>query len=244
MLAAAGTFSRICRMAYGNSYREGAMQPADSTPIAAAATRCSGTTDSLTSAATAIYAVLQHTEWVTDVNSGGVDGRPWMCWPVAVADTNGRPTAVSPLGISRAATGHLHELEPNTGSFDNDRRRLSRLHRRQQLCARRIHVFRGSPPVLNWPETNADLTEHTGAPPAAEAAASPPTTGNRSSPSTSSMSARTATYGSSTSCRTRTPAMASRCGSPTTCPDGRDIWAHWRRKRTARSPRRCSSASR
>ena len=95
------------------------MQPADSTPIAAASTpgvpRNYGFV--YIGSDQRIYAVLQSTESITDVNSGGVGLEDRGCaGPVAVADTNRGPTAISPLGHQPAQRrAHLHELEPEHG---------------------------------------------------------------------------------------------------------------------------------
>ena len=148
------------------------MQPADSTPIAAAATPGVPWNYGFAYIGSdqRIYAVLQHTESVTDVNSGGVDWQTVDVLALWQSQTQtGVPLPFPRSGISPRSDGPIcMNWNPNTGSFDNDPPDAYLGYIDASSHVQGVSMsFDGSPPVLNWPETNADLTEHTGAPPAA-----------------------------------------------------------------------------
>jgi Fungal fucose-specific lectin len=148
------------------------MQPADSTPIAAASTpgvpRNYGF--AYIGSDQRIYAVLQNTESVTDVNSGGVDWQTVDVLALWQSQTQtGVPLPFPRSDISPRSDGPIcMNWNPNTDSFDNDPPDAYLGYIDANSHVQGVSMsFDGSPPVLNWPETNADLTEHTGAPPAA-----------------------------------------------------------------------------
>lgn len=148
------------------------MQPADSTQLAAASTpgvpRNYGF--AYIGSDQRLYALLQYTESPTDVNSGGVH---WQSVDVLGLWQAQTETGVA-LPFPRPGTGPRGDgaiclnWNPNTDSFDHDPplAYLGYIDTNGHVQGVPIS-FDGSPPELNWPETDADLTGQTGAPAAA-----------------------------------------------------------------------------